>query len=258
MESHMLQYDWFAAKVTTEVEMKDQKMSFKTNLRMRRDSIIWMSISPALGIEVARMIVTPDSVKFIDKWNDKYYLGTHDFIEERVNVELDFSMLQDLAIGNPILYDAEERFKGSKDDDGYVLTSRAKAKIRKVAGLKYTKKNVEAMEDTVILEVDEKRYDKVMEKYEDDNDLIVKRYWVHAENFKVVRTIINDLLNLRSIQAEYHDFEAVEDQLVPMKMNYVMADTDQQASFVMEYSRVKLDRPTTFPFTIPEKFVKIE
>ena len=260
MEAHMLDYQWFSAKVATEVQINEEKLSFKTNLRMRKDSIIWMSISPALGIEVARMIVTPDSVKFIDKWNDKYYLGTHEFIEQRTNIDLDFAMLQDLAIGNPILYDHEEKFKGTKDDDGYVLTSRSKAKVRKMAGVKYTKKNVESMEDTLVLMVDDKRYERVIDKYdeEDENDLIVKRYWVDADNFKVIRTIINDLLNLRSLQADYHEFEEVEGNLVPIHMDYRIVDSTQEARFAMNYSRVKLDRNMTFPFSIPEKFVKIE
>lgn len=259
MEENMLDYQWFAAKVSTDSEMNGEKMSFKTNLRMRKDSIIWMSISPALGIEVARMVVTPDSVKFIDKWNDKYYLGTHEFIEQRINVDLDFGMLQDLAVGNPILYDPEEKFKGTKDDQGYVLTSRSKAKVRKITGVKYTRKNVEAMEDSIVLDVDEKRYDRVIEKLdEDDNDLILKRYWIGPDNFKVVRTIINDLLNLRSIEADYEEFELVDERLVPVNMNYQIVDSTQRAKFSMEYTRVKLDKVTTFPFTIPEKFVRIE
>jgi len=118
MEAHLVDYEWFGAKVATEVEINGEKMSFKTNLRIRKDSIIWMSISPALGIEVARMMVTPDSILFLDKWNDQYFTGNHDFIEEKVDIKLDFSMLQDLAVGNPILYNPEEKFKGSKDDEG--------------------------------------------------------------------------------------------------------------------------------------------
>jgi hypothetical protein len=259
MEENMLDYQWFSAKVSTESDINGDKMNFKTNLRMRKDSIIWMSISPALGIEVARMIVTPDSVKFIDKWNDKYYLGTHEFIEDKVNIELDFGMLQDLAIGNPILYDPEEKFKGTKDDEGYILTSRSKAKVRKITGVKYSRKNVEAMEDSIVLDVDEKRYDRVIEKMdEDDNDLIMKRYWLGPDNFKVVRIIINDLLNLRSIEADYEKFEEIEGKLVPVHMNYQVVDSTQVANFNMEYTRVKLDKVTTFPFTIPEKFVRIE
>ncbi len=259
MEAHMLNYEWFSAKIDTEVINKGQKTSFKTNLRMKKDSIIWMSISPALGIEVARMIITPDSIKFLDKWNDQYYIGTHKFLEDRIKVHLDFNMIQDLAVGNPILYDPDEKFKGTKDEDGYILTSRSKSKVRKAAGLRLNRKSVEQMEDTLIIEIDERKYDRVMERFnEEDEELIVKRYWLHAENFKVLRTIINDLLNLRSIEADYTEFTEIEGVKVPSKMNYSIIDNDQEISFDMEYARVKLDQKTTFPFTIPEKFVQIE
>lgn len=259
MEANMLDYEWFSAKVNTEVINKGEKTSFKTNLRMKKDSIIWMSISPALGIEVARLIVTPDSLKFLDKWNDQYYLGTHDFLEKRINIDLDFYMLQDLAVGNPILYDPDEKFKGTKDEDGYILTSRSKPKVRKAAGLRLNRKSVEETEDTLIIEIDERKYDRVMERFdEEDEELIVKRYWLHAESFKVVRTIISDLLNLRSIEADYTEFMEVEGVLIPNEMSYSIIDLEQDMSFNLEYARVKLDQKTTFPFTIPEKFVLIE
>ncbi len=124
---------------------------------------------------------------------------------------------------------------------------------------KLIKLMIREMEDTLIIEIDERKYDRVMERFnEEDEELIVKRYWLHAENFKVLRTIINDLLNLRSIEADYTEFTEIEGVKVPSKMNYSIIDNDQEISFDMEYARVKLDQKTTFPFTIPEKFVQIE
>ena len=255
MENSMLQYEWFSAKVATEMSVKGENHSFRTNLRMRKDSVIWMSISPALGIEIARVIITPDSVKVLDKWNDEYFLGNHEFIEDKLNMSMEFSMLQDMVIGNPMLYDQEEKFKGNKDNDGYILTSKSKAKVRKAAGMRINKRDMEDMEDTLIVDIDEKKYDKVMDRFEEDDEILVlKRYWINADNFKVVRTIITDLSNLRSVEADYSSFENVQGQQIAHKMNYRVADSGQDATFTMEYSKVKLDEPTTFPFSIPEKF----
>ena len=39
--------------------------SFTLNVRMAKDSVIWMSISPALGVEAARILLTPDSVQVL-------------------------------------------------------------------------------------------------------------------------------------------------------------------------------------------------
>jgi hypothetical protein len=255
MENAMLDYEWFSAKVATEMKVKGENRSFKTNLRMRKDSIIWMSISPALGIEVARVIITPDSVKVLDKWNDQYFIGDHSFIEDKLNMSLEFAMLQDLAIGNPMLYDKQEKFKGNKDNDGYVLTSKSKAKVRKAAGMRMSKKNMEGMEDTLIMDINERKYDRVMDRYEEDDEvLILKRYWLKADNFKVLRTIITDLSNLRSVEADYGNFDMVQGQIIPHNMTYRITDTEQEAFFSMEYSKVKLNEPSTFPFSIPEKF----
>ncbi|MBK6894893.1 MAG: DUF4292 domain-containing protein [Flavobacteriales bacterium] len=40
-----------------------------------RDSAVWVSITPALGIEVARALLTTDSLFLIDKIHDTYWLG---------------------------------------------------------------------------------------------------------------------------------------------------------------------------------------
>ena len=40
---------------------------------MLRDSAIWLSISPLLGIEAVRVLLTKDSVKALDRLNNIYY-----------------------------------------------------------------------------------------------------------------------------------------------------------------------------------------
>ncbi len=37
-----------------------------------RDSAVWVSVIPALGIEMARALLTPDSLKLMDKLHDQY------------------------------------------------------------------------------------------------------------------------------------------------------------------------------------------
>lgn len=257
MEEGKVDYEWFGARINTDADIDGEKRSFKTNLRMRKDSAIWMSISPALGIEVARLMVTPDSIMFLDKWNDQYYIGDHSFLEDRMDIDLDFAMLQDLTIGNPMLFDAEERFKATNDDEGFVLTSKSKRKVRKAAGLRITKKNVAQTEDTLIVDIDEKKYEKVLDKFEEES-LILKRYWVDDLRAKVIRTIITDLTDLRSMEADYLEFEEVDGLLIPVKMNYEIIAQGKRVAFNMEYNRIRMDKVYEFPFSIPEKFKRIQ
>ena len=57
--------NWFSAKAATVVDKNGKENSFKSNFKLRKDSLVWVSLSPALGIEIVRAIVSLDSVQFI-------------------------------------------------------------------------------------------------------------------------------------------------------------------------------------------------
>ncbi|NVO30206.1 DUF4292 domain-containing protein [Hymenobacter lapidiphilus] len=69
------------------------------NLRMRKDSAIWLSAS-LLGIEGGRLYITRDSVQVIDKLRREYYSGDFAYLSQRLNVPVTFDMLQALLLGN--------------------------------------------------------------------------------------------------------------------------------------------------------------
>ncbi|HAR20844.1 MAG TPA: DUF4292 domain-containing protein, partial [Cytophagales bacterium] len=43
------------------------QFSSPLTIRIRKDSVIWISVNPALGIEVVRALITKDSIFVIDK-----------------------------------------------------------------------------------------------------------------------------------------------------------------------------------------------
>ncbi len=92
-------YKNFQMKAKMHYEAAEQKQNFTVNFRIKKNEVIWASIS-GFGLEVARAIITPDSVKAIDKFNKKLYLYTYKDLQKLVNVDVDFSTLQDIIIGN--------------------------------------------------------------------------------------------------------------------------------------------------------------
>ena len=59
--------DWAAMRMQVEADIAGERNAFKVNARVRKDSAIWMSITPALGVEAARLLLTVDSVMFYSK-----------------------------------------------------------------------------------------------------------------------------------------------------------------------------------------------
>ena len=86
-----------------EIEFIDEKStSFKAHLRVQKDSVIWISITPLFGIEMARVMITQDSVMLMNRVKAEYFKGDFAYINKMFNVELDFEMLQALLVGNSI------------------------------------------------------------------------------------------------------------------------------------------------------------
>ena len=90
------------------LDTSNKKTSFKTHLRIRKDSVIWMSIT-SIGIEAARVIITQDSVKLIDRLKKQYFLGDFKYINQLLGADLDYQMLEALLIGNSLDFNEKEK-----------------------------------------------------------------------------------------------------------------------------------------------------
>src|SRR5918993_935414 len=68
LDSNRIDFKTFSAKVKVDFEGKDGKKSdFNANIRLIKDSVMWISINALLGIEAFRVLITPDSVKVMNK-----------------------------------------------------------------------------------------------------------------------------------------------------------------------------------------------
>ena len=106
-------------------ELKDNKINFKTFsgkakvqfedkngrqpdanaiIRLEKDSIIWISISSTfLNIEVARILITPDTLIVMNKLEKSVESHPYQYIQQVVQLPLTFPMLQDIIVGNAVL-----------------------------------------------------------------------------------------------------------------------------------------------------------
>ncbi|MBS3915861.1 MAG: DUF4292 domain-containing protein [Bacteroidetes bacterium] len=99
-----IEWEYFSSRMAVDYSGVDQDLSFNVSLRMRKDSIIWFSVSAALGIQVMKGIVTADSVKLLDLYNKKYTQYSIKQLGELLGAEIGLRELQNLILSNP-LYD---------------------------------------------------------------------------------------------------------------------------------------------------------
>jgi hypothetical protein len=102
-----IDFNTFSAQMKIDYsDSRDKKYDVNAFVRMKKDSIIWISINAILGIEAFRVMITPDTVSVLDKINKTIQYHSFDYLREMVNLPVDFPILQDLIIGNPVFLDS--------------------------------------------------------------------------------------------------------------------------------------------------------
>ncbi|MGZ4103304.1 MAG: DUF4292 domain-containing protein [Bacteroidia bacterium] len=230
MNESELDYVYAAAKFNCELKMDSDEHSFNVNVRTRKDSVIWMSISK-LGIDAARVLITKDSVKFtLGLTEKKYFAGDFSYINQMLHADLDFNMLQALLFGNSAeFYDDDEKLKPGRDKGNcqYFLSTVRKRHVKRiVSGTEQPKEAVQTI-------------------------------WLDPTTFKIVTTEFDDVETKRKFNATYDDFRPVDKYLAPFKMVYnITAEKNIHAD--IKYSRISINEPQSFPFKIPPSYERIQ
>jgi len=254
-EENKFDFDWAGMKVDAEYMVMGETQGFKATIRMKKDSAVWISITPALGIEMIRMLVTPDSLKYLSKIpeNKFYYLGTFEDINKLIGVGLDFDMLQDILIGNAIGLEKDEgRFRSETEDESYLLISKYKRRVRRVVGVDDRKLE----DDTIVVNPNDPRYQRTLKKVDEDEGLIVSRYWLEPENFRLVKSVFNDLIRQRTMELQYNEFQLNENQIYPSQCRLTLNNPQNRQELSFEITKLSTGKPYDFPFEIPEDYIR--
>ena len=122
VERNQFEFNNLATKFNVKVK-GDNNIGLKGQLRMQNDSVIWVSVSLKLGIEMVRVMITEDSVKFINRTEKTYLAESIDDFKSQLPSEATISFLQDVLVGNDIQFNDNEKFKASIEDNSYKLES---------------------------------------------------------------------------------------------------------------------------------------
>ena len=119
------QYRWMNAKVKLNVETPSRSLSGKGALKVRKDSLMWLTVSPALGIEVMRAQISRDSVQVLDRVNNRYrHFGFQRVDQLLTPAQRDFTFqnLSNMLTGQPVFMPNSNYELVSADSSGIAMT----------------------------------------------------------------------------------------------------------------------------------------
>jgi hypothetical protein len=229
LDEHELIFDCFAAKFSADYTNEGQKNSFSGQIRIRKDSMIWLSFSPIFGIEVFRMAITQDSVKFINRMNHTYFTGDYNYVNDFLHSNIDFDILQSFLIGNDLSLYENSSFKASVDEGVYKLSTAERRKLKK-----YVRNSQEKLK------------------------VLIQNLWIDPVTFKITKANVKEIQkpNMK-LEANYSDFEDIGQQLFPKKISFdITAGNDIWVS--VSFSKISLEGIQFAAFRIPQGYRQIK
>jgi hypothetical protein len=102
---HTHNWTFFTGRYDVNLNTGDQQIQGVLNLRMKRDSIVWFSISANMGIQIqiAKGIMLGDTLHVADINHKEYYAIPVSEASQFLSIPLGLQQLQDLFIGQPLV-----------------------------------------------------------------------------------------------------------------------------------------------------------
>ena len=238
---------YYSARGNVSVDLPDGSRSFKAHIRLVRDSAAWISVVPALGIEVARILLTPDSLKLLDKLNDQYFVGDSAAARTRFGLQPSLDLLQQALLGRAIGLEPNEKYRSDREEGQYVLTSREKRRFIRAAG------DIDPGDSLGTRDMGERRLERTLRKAE-ERDALVVRYWLDPNSYRVTRVQISDLARDQNADVRYELRGGTEEFHLPTRISISLSEPGRMASGTLELSRISLTGPLQMTFRVPEKF----
>ncbi len=213
-------FDNLYTRFSGTASLEGNHFSISGHMRMKKDSAIFISMAPLLGIEIARVLLTPDSVKIVNRIDNTYFIGDYRFIHGFLNTYLDFHMLQALLVGNDFSHFPYENFTLSNDKDKLLLQSNDRRPPGR--GMR--------------------------------NMSFQQNLWLNNQDFSIEENLLYEPLTRRSLRARYISHAIVDDQTLPREFMLIFTEPGMRASLDIRYNRTSLDTQRPISFSIPGNY----
>lgn len=217
IEQQGLEFENLEIKAKIMADFIDRKHPLKVSIRIKRDSIIWVSLNLNTGLPVGKASFTPDTIKILDRVNDVIYMGNYEQLKRRKGINLNYDILQSVIVN--------ELWKNN------------------TASLEIVDKKIQK----------NKKYNNLFYVVSpSDSAQVSITYKVNKETDKIETVHFRDDKN--SFFAEYSHFETLFQKLFPRLLAITINSVDKQEKMEIEITKVQVQKNQKYPFKIIKRF----
>lgn len=224
LEKNTPDFSYLSTKLSVSYQKGEKEpVQFRAQMRLKNDSIIWMSIIPAMGIEAARVVLTTDSVKLLNRMKKNYILGAYHLLDSLMHTSINYNILQSLLLGKSVSYPLADS-SVSIDKQQYLLSM----KMRMPAKNSFS-----------------------------GYHLLTQKIWLDPETFHIKELYLSESgMQDKNLHVFYDEYQNIDGRTIPLKMQIII-DANQKIIINITYRRTEIDIPHGFPFIIPHKYKRL-
>lgn len=130
IDANRLGYTTLATRTTLTWDDGSVAQQFNGNIRVKKDSVVWMSLS-MFGFEGARVLIMPDSFRLLNKLTAEYTVKDLNYLRTWIAMPVNFTMLQQIIAGERIAIDDRARL-AVREDSAVVIYLESDKMLEKV------------------------------------------------------------------------------------------------------------------------------
>lgn len=214
-------FETFSSKMRLTVDLNGKETMINGSLKMKRNEIIQISIAPILGIEVARIEITKDSMLVLDRINKQYLYAPVSMLSFLADGDIDFYTLQSLFYNELFLPGKKE--VGVSDLSAFTVQ--------------------EETDKTLIRIKRTKNFD----------------YCFTADSN--VGLLVGTEINVRSkyqLSWKYSDFKAVDNKSFPARMNISLNGAGKPLDATIDLSKMETGKGNIEQTSVSRKYRQID
>jgi hypothetical protein len=96
-----IDFEYLHGKARMILRDAKKERDVKANVRIRKDSVIWMTFS-VIGVQGGKALINKDSITIVSNVDKEYYVFDYAELSKRYNFDINFNVIQSAMLGNLI------------------------------------------------------------------------------------------------------------------------------------------------------------
>lgn len=215
----------FYTRSSTRFSDTTQNLSFKTSIRMKKDSAINALITFA-GLPIFHTLLTKDTLTISNKRSKCYSKTNLSFFQSNFGYPFDYKNIEELILGLPLAYDSTQRYYQINNPYYHILSSHRKGDLRK---------------------------NNRKEKFVEENEVVIKYYLNDVLN-QLQKMEIESVEDNISVVIDYEAREIVQGYDLPKMVKIKVTTPKNTIHIQMEYEKTEVNTEQNLNLIIPVSY----